>query len=371
MNLEKQPQSPPPLSAQPSNVLSNGPRFTTPIPTPTMYQLPFPDAFERALAPLDDSVVRVVQRRTQGTLHMFVMSLTFFSAIEMSLTAPATLYALGYDRAAGMCFSVLWVLCIVSQIPKKFIFRRRPWMSGRALPIRQDRTSSFPSRAVVCAVVFSWLIGQSLFLEQILPGKLPRIKLWVGIVISAALTAFARINVGAHYASDTICGFLLGLVIIRVGMKFEGMWQLLGCGALEMYPKAAEHVISNFPTLGRVSFGRLFFATIVSFLLTWISVQGFWVKCSYVYGLLLGAATFRVAFLCSGPASTSAIGSVYQVLDHGNLQTHLRAIVTFLTFLLFGMATKGRQGPFRIAAFGLIYFGTLVSLLCWRLTGSP
>eukprot|EP00171_Calliarthron_tuberculosum_P018090 IDg18090t1 len=147
-------------------------------------------------------------------------------------------------------------------------------MSGRALPVRQDRTSSFPSRAVVCAVVFSWLIGQSLFLEQILRGKLPRLQLWVGIVICAALTAFARINVGAHYASDTICGFLLGLVIIRIGMKFEGMWQASSCGLQGMYPKAAEQIIFNFTTLGRVSLGRLFFASAIAFLFTWVSVQG-------------------------------------------------------------------------------------------------
>lgn len=357
-----------PLQSQNATVLDNVPRITRAIPSPTKYQVLFPERCERALAPLDDAVVRVVQRRTQGALHMLVMSVTFFSAIEMGLTAPATLYALGYDRAAGLSFSVLSVLCLISQMPKKFIFRRRPWMSGRALPVRQDCTSSFPSRAVVCAVVFSWLIGQSLFREGLLSGQLSSVKLWLGIIAFAALTAFARINVGAHYASDTICGFILGLIIIRLGTKFEGLWETSGCGTDDMYPKSAELVVTNILSLRQLSFVRLFTCMAVSYAMTWVSIQGFWVKCSYVYGLLLSAGTFRAAFLCSG-ATRNGIGSVEQVIEHGSKQTHVRAIVTFVIFLLFGMATRGNKGTFRIVAFTVIYFGSLFCMVFWRLPG--
>lgn len=331
------------------------------IPTPTKYQLPFPEAFERALAPLDDAVVRVVQKNTSGAIHVFVMSLTFFSAIEISLTAPATLFALGYDRAAGLCFSVLWVLCIISQIPKKFVFRRRPWMSGRALPIRQDRTSSFPSRAVVCAVVFSWLVGQSLELENVLPYPLPRFQLWVGIIVVSALTAFARINVGAHYASDTLFGFLLGLFVINLGSRHESLWQITGGCTIHQ-----AVVISKGFT--KLSILKLVMSTIVAYGMTLVSIRGFWVKCSYVYGLLLSSAAFRAAFLCTGlAAGEMKLNLLAPVENHGSIGTHIRAALCFMIFLFFGMATRGNKGRFRVVSFSLIYLGSLSCIMYWRL----
>lgn len=378
MSVDKPAKSPstpihvPPSSGQPQSasappVTANGPpRNAGTIPTPTKYQLRFPEALERAFAPLDDAVVRVVQKRTSGAIHWFVMSLTFFSAIEGSLSVPATMYALGYDRAAGLCFSVLWVLCIVSQIPKKFIFRKRPWMTGRALPIRQDRTSSFPSRAVVCAVVFSWLIAQSLFDEQILTYERPSTLVWLGIVFVSAITAFARINVGAHYASDTICGFFLGVAVINMGKWHEQIWQSCGCRVEDVHRVTAEMSAAENQGWSRFSVLRMIFSTLISYGLTLVSIQGFWVKCSYVYGLLLSSATFRAAFMCVGQ-SPKDVGLVTQVANHGTFAQKSLAAVQFLTLLLFGMVTRGNKGKFRYLVFTLIYFLSLTFILYWRL----
>lgn len=337
------------------------------VPKPTMYQLVFPTALESLFAPLDDAVVRVVQRRTGGLLHSFVMSLTFFSAIECALPVPAILHALGYDRAAALCGSVVCTLCFLSQIPKKFVFRPRPWMAGRALSIRQDKTSSFPSRAVVCAVVFSWLIGHSLALEGFLPGPVQPVRLWAGIVVAAAMTSFARINVGAHYASDTICGFILGLIVLRIGNGVEAKWQDLGCAVADAYPAGPAQLIASAGTLTRAPMFRLAAAVGVSYALTLVSIQGFWVKCSYVYGLLLASATFRAVFACPNRTPESVVGAVGQVLEHGGVKAHAKASFYFLILLLFGMATRGNKGQFRIIAFTLIYFTTLGGVLWWRL----
>lgn len=343
---------------------------TPELPRPSPYQLPFPTFFERVLAPLDDAVVRVCQRRTAGLIHVFVMSLTFFTSIEAFLTAPATLFALGYDAAAALSGSVLMVLGIVSQIPKKFIFRPRPWMVSRALAVRRDKTSSFPSRAVVCAVVFSWLIGWSLALEGIVPSPLSSVKLWLGIIFVSALTAFARINVGAHYASDTLFGFVLGVLVIKLGSRVEELWRAAGCSVEDAYPNVPSAVMSDLSQIARVvSYSRLLAAIAIAYAMTLVSVQGFWVKCSYVYGLLFSAATFRSVFLCAGPAD--AVGGVLRIVDHGDAKMHLKAISTFAAFLLFGMLTRGRKGAFRIIAFTVIYFGALFTVIHWRLRQSP
>lgn len=391
------------------------------------------------------------------------------------------------------------MLGFISQIPKKFIFRPRPWMVKRARPIRRDKTSSFPSRAVVCAVVFSWLIAQSLAREEAVSTPVNPIILWLAILIVAALTAFARINVGAHYPSDTIFGFLLGCAILRVGLRVESMWSS-ACDAQHTYtphngnmlhpansslllsapqhrmssmsgavqthssfsfPSAAaantsmstshsnqsssESTTSSSPSLTNDSvassasvrkaedennsaddeassssssstqttssssstdtrkrtshnttvFQALFYilrkmslrrpfvvVTLASYAITLISIQGFWVKCSYVYGLLLSAAAFRASLVCS-PSSdlaklNSAITSSSAHMNHhrdiistigqrGSILNHIKAATPFTMLLLFGMGTRGKKGPFRIVSFTIIYFGALIAMLTWRL----
>ena len=59
-------------------------------------------------------------------------------AIEISMALPFALFMLGEDGIAiEFCYFAL-MLCIVSQIPKRFIWRWRPWMVGRARKVRES-----------------------------------------------------------------------------------------------------------------------------------------------------------------------------------------------------------------------------------------
>lgn len=480
------------------------------IPPTTRYQFRFPALIERCFAPLDDALIAVCQRSTVGLALLFSTSFTFFTAIEISLVFPTTLFALGYDSAAGLCTSVLFMLSFISQIPKKFIFRPRPWMVKRARPIRRDKTSSFPSRAVVCAVIFSWLMAQSLAREGAVSTPVNPIILWFAILIVAALTAFARINVGAHYPSDTIFGFLLGCAVLKVGLHVELMWSsacdpqhtytpqyhdnmlhpansslLLSAPQHRMssmsdgvqthasfsFPSAAAanasmstshsnqsssesttsssssltndsvassasvrkaedennsaddktsssssstHTSSSsssdppisqdpssstdtrkrtshnttvfqalFYILRKMSLRRPFVVvTLASYVITLISIQGFWVKCSYVYGLLLSAAAFRASLVCSPSSDLTKLNSaittssahmnqhqdiISTIGQRGSILNHIKAATPFTMLLLFGMGTRGKKGRFRIVSFTIIYFGALIAMLTWRL----
>lgn len=359
---------PPPASPPNPVSQSQQPARRHSVPPRTKFQLPFPDILEQIFAPLDDALIAVGQRRTAGLAYMFSISLTFFTSIEISLVAPPALYALGYDAAAGLCGSVLLVLGIISQVPKKFIFRPRPWMVGRALPIRRDKTSSFPSRAVVCAVVFSWLFGRSLVEEEVMPSLSP-FTLWPVIIFVAVLAAFARVNVGAHYPSDTLSGFVLGCLVVKMGMQVESMWRARGCGASEAYPVDPTLVLSSKDDLLRAGWGpsrSLFLVTSIAYAMTLVSIQGFWVKCSYVYGLLLSSCAFRSAFVCSGRANALFEG-VAKVTSHGSIWDHVRAVAVFTSLLIMGMVTRGWKGRYRVVTFTVIYFGTLFAILYWRL----
>lgn len=291
------------------------------------------------------------------------MGLTFFTSIEVSLIAPAVLFCLGYDSAAALSSSVLLLLGIISQIPKKFIFRPRPWMVGRALPIRHDTTSSFPSRAVVCAVTFSWLVASSLQIEGLVSTSLSPFLLWPIIMAMAALTAFARINVGAHYPSDTILGFLLGCFVVNMGARLDA-WSSPLC--LSSYPSPPLILTSWTSVLRHSSYRTLFPITLLSYTITLISIQGFWLKCSYVYGLLLSSIAFRFTYICASPSSTST-AVVAQIVHHPSFPRHVQATATIAALLVFGMLTRGKKGLFRILTFTIIYFGALFAMISWRL----
>lgn len=293
------------------------------------------------------------------------MALTVFTAIETSLFVPPFLFALGYDAAGGLSASVLLTLGIVSQMPKKFIFRARPWMVGRALAIRRDKTSSFPSRAVVCAVVFSWLLGRSLELEGAFSRPLPSVYLWLVIILVASFAAAARVNVGAHYPSDTVLGFLLGCLIIAVGTRVETAWHQVGCSAQMMY---ANELTNDVVSLrAKWSFHNFTTVTAAAVAMTLISIQGFWVKCSYVYGLLMASVAFRASFLCVSGSDGERIATVSRVVRRSSTNDHLAAAGVFSSLLLFGMATRSLKGTVRVLIFLIIYFGTLVAISYWRL----
>lgn len=349
-----------PVHPQPSNVQQQRGN----VPPQTRYQFPFPNALEVWFGAFDDRFIRYAQQRTTGLVHFFAMTLTAFTAIETSLFVPPCLFALGYDAAGGLSTSVLLVLGVVSQMPKKFIFRARPWMVGRALPIRRDKTSSFPSRAVVCAVVFSWLAAKSLELERVLERPLPPILLWVGILLVACCAAAARVNVGAHYPSDTVLGFMLGCLIINIGARLEDIWQGMGCSVMIKYANELDEGVLS--TGRQWSFRNLSLVTAIAYVMTLISIQGFWAKCSYVYGLLMASTAFRASFLCVRLADGSRVAAVARVMQCRSLQDHVQAAATFGTVLVFGMATRGVKGKSRIATFSVIYTATLLGLLHWR-----
>lgn len=344
------------------------------IPPQTRFQLSFPSSFEHLFSSFDDTVIAFCQKRTTGAVLLFSTTFTFFTSIEVSLITPPTLYALGYDRAAGLCASVLLVLGVVSQVPKKFIFRPRPWMVNRAVPIRKDKTSSFPSRAVVCAVVFSWLIAACAALEGLISTPIRSFLLWPMIVCIAALTAFARINVGAHYPSDTLLGFLLGCLVVKIGNIVESLWRS-NCDPDSSY--LVDSVVSSVTStpstsayLFQLITSRPFLVvTAVSYLMTLVSIQGFWVKCSYVYGLIMSSTAFRATYLCHARAVQGEgmiASAITRVMQRMTLSQHVRAALPFTILLIFGMAIRAKKGPIRVFAFTLIYFCSLIAMIRWR-----
>lgn len=79
------------------------------------------------------------------------------TAIEYGVVAALTLYMLTFDALANITVLSTFTLALISQFPKRFLFRSRPYMVNRAEKHADDYTSSFPSRGVSGGVLFSYL----------------------------------------------------------------------------------------------------------------------------------------------------------------------------------------------------------------------
>lgn len=364
----------------------------TDVPKGSHVAFNFPPRLEQMLAVLDDALIPYPQCLWENRLLRYCsVAATTLTAIETALPVPGILYSLsGRDAAAGLCASMLLVLAIVSQIPKKFIWRPRPWMAGRAKPHRRDKTSSFPSRAVVCGVVFSWLLCASLAVMDADSEGVPRLSTFACVALAAAVASVARVSCGAHYPSDCICGFLLGVAVLKLGGIVEVLWLRAGSAALTSLSsnarglslssgpftvsqpevmlaasaKAQAIVISSLADLRtKTPFLRMLGCVVASYALTILSIAGFWVKCSYVYGLLLSVVTFRFVYL-SPTASGVTLAPGRPPSSGRELAWRISA---FWFLLAFGMATRGKKGTFRIVAFSVIYFTSLFGMLWFRI----
>ena len=101
---------------------------------------------------------------------------------------------MGLDDVATESTYLILVTAFFSQIPKRFIWRYRPYVVGRAEGRRRDITSSFPSRAVTCGVVYSYALCRGFAHRAGREGFTWYMP--VSMVMCGFLAAFARINLG-------------------------------------------------------------------------------------------------------------------------------------------------------------------------------
>ena len=90
----------------------------------------------------------------------------------------------------------------------KSLFRRsRPSSErSRPLPLRQPRSSSFPSGHATSAFVGAALLSED-------------DPLWPAYYATAVVVAFSRVYVGIHHASDVLGGVAVGVVLGQVGRR--------------------------------------------------------------------------------------------------------------------------------------------------------
>jgi membrane-associated phospholipid phosphatase len=323
----------------------------------------FPEAWEERLRAFDDLGIRWLQRPSGPLFLALALAITGCTTIELAFVVPVVLFVTGWDSLATEFTYLALTTALVSQIPKRFLWRSRPYVAGRAQTRRKDKTSSFPSRAVTCAVVYSFAVCFAV-IDRSHPHT---IQWWMPLVVLIAflLASFARINLGVHYPSDCVGGILQGAAICAVGTL---LWEVdvVACGSCSSdmcYSPEAGAI--TWHTLSRANWwvmGCLFvvMAGIVGICLA--KPLDFWAKCDRVFGMLFPCVAFRVTFLCPAPLNDNA--SLTSPSWPPAWYSYLVGIGLAACLTVLGVANKGRY-PF--AAYLVFFFITFFSLSWWRL----
>jgi len=101
-------------------------------PRPQRFVFNFPEAWEECLAPFDDLGIHAGQKPSGPLFMAFSMAITGMTTIELAFVAPLVLYVLAWDSLATQFTYLALTTALVSQIPKRFVWRSRPYLAGRA-----------------------------------------------------------------------------------------------------------------------------------------------------------------------------------------------------------------------------------------------
>jgi hypothetical protein len=160
---------------------------------------------------------------------------------------------------------------------------------NRLRPKETAVTSSFPSRAVTCAVVYSFVVIYAFIFKV---NRTFQVEWWMPflVIFAALLSSFARINMGVHYPSDCVAGFIQGILVCAVGTV---LWQLdsIGCSSCidgSCYtPRDSIESLTRDTFMHKFNWIGLFVILLVSTAVTGLSIVkpiNFWAKCDRVYG---------------------------------------------------------------------------------------
>jgi len=245
-------------------------------------------------------------------------------------------------------------------------------MVWRAKKLRQSETattSSFPSRAVTCATVYAFFICYAYVYKVVhkdFGDGSEAFQWWmlVLLLLAVLLSSFARVNMGVHYPSDCVAGFIQGIIVCAIG---TALWDsssraCSSCFTKECYADPLSETAITKDHLMRLNWTVLVISFLVSLLITAISVMkpvDFWSKCDRIYGMLFPGLIFKMTFLCPVTAHSSLpapppspwYGYIYGLAFVG---------------LATGIAWKN-NGKYPVVSFLILCLFMYCGLVAWRL----
>ena len=174
----------------------------------------------RCLRKLDDTFTSLCQNRLVRSCPQVVRAVSSLLSIPTSLECTIMLpflmayFANGYSPKVMLSCWLVVGECFVVQFLKRFFFRPRPWMDGRAIGLKENKSSSFPSRDHTAGTVllYIWFVVFSSSVGVSVPFVVVSASCVLGVI------TVARVAIGAHYLSDCVAGFVVSFAGIGVGI---------------------------------------------------------------------------------------------------------------------------------------------------------
>lgn len=164
---------------------------------------------------LDVQISLFVQKIQSPILDQIMLGISFFGELPWSLIMVllvATLFFIAkFRREAYFITSILSSALVILGI-KNIINRPRPTEFYVRL-VEINRFQSFPSGHVMSYVLFFGFIIILMRNLKTIPNRLKQIVIFISLFLMI-LIPFSRIYLGAHWLSDTIGGFILGLICL-------------------------------------------------------------------------------------------------------------------------------------------------------------
>jgi len=335
----------------------------------------FPSWLESGLSWFDDPLIDLCQKPKGKFFIYFSKIVTFLVTIEFLLALPIVLFIIGFDVLAVKILYLAMVIVVLSQIPKRFLWRYRPFMAYRAIEYQRPKTSSFPSRAVACSVVYCYLIVYTVLYFR---KDIPSVDWWMYLLflVVPIVVSFARIHLGSHYPSDCVAGAVLGAIVCVIA-KILCLADLKGCSCPNgnensqvcysssqpdavhrILPETIVATINWYLVLGALG-GQLLFSILMV-----IKPIKFWMKFGAVFGLLFPALTFRLVFICPTGAFPSALEAPSVLTESPKWWTVLYAVGVCLLGMGVGIKLQKKLLLLVFVGYWLFYVSA-ISL--WRL----
>jgi membrane-associated phospholipid phosphatase len=159
-------------------------------------------------AGFDIPVERAVQHVPWGPLTYWMTATNVTGGLVQDLVGAAVVVAIFlWDRRAGWLMALGAIGSLLDQIIKVWVARHRP-TANLVTILNPSSGFSYPSGH---AIFFTWLAF--MLATAIAPhvGRRTRVVIWIVAGLVIVFACIGRIWAGAHWPTDVIGGFLLGL----------------------------------------------------------------------------------------------------------------------------------------------------------------
>ncbi|XP_062511188.1 uncharacterized protein LOC134187084 isoform X2 [Corticium candelabrum] len=331
------------------------------------FYLDFPEQWDDVFSYMDNAVTQWCQRLNNTFLVVLDQLVTFGTSIEVGVVISFFFFYLGLDSLVIAASSVMMALVVVTQVPKRFLWRRRPHVAGRAKMLYDGTlTSSFPSRAVTCCVVYLYLLSGILEIlsrpekDPVAPFRLLWSPAFILFTIWAVVwTSIARIGVGVHYASDCIAGVVQAGIVCYIA---ETTYYIIVNACCQ---GAAPFHADRALLLHHINWPGLAIATITGVVAVFVlesDLVQYWSKAHFVLGLLYPVLCGLFLFCCGYHQLPRA--NMYNIDIH---QFLLATAVPLLLLVVGRNCLPHSSGKTAAASFLLLHVTGMIVIMWHRL----